>query len=536
MSGAFRYRDLEEGPFKPVRGARVFLYDYDGGTNYQYLGFLTYTDNNGQFTFNNVPNLEEDGTHQDLVFRIETYNSVFGTIHYNPAQGDTTYKYQTMVINNIPNGNQNVGTFDVAPDNIQGAAFHIFDVIKNGYDWAQSKNWENLTGVICYWWPENNASAYGFDGVFNHIKIAGTGLFIPPPPNPPYRPYDEFDDGIISHEYGHFLSKIANMDNSPAGPHVWWQQCQNDGRLAWGEGLAHFLSCVINGTCNILDRDYLENWQSRWTNYNHENCVATFSWQPSQNANELGELCEASVAGTIWDIHDNHDDDQNNDGHGDFLSVGFNPVYLTLKTTTPGTNHRPWTVIDFYNSWMARGGDFEEQIRNIYFEHGIQINQPPQQNQNVNNPEFRIVPEDDGVQPREGPTMFKISGTDASSTANSYVWWRYCDLNFPITSGTVLSFWLYNKTSPGNYGHFSIDGITADGYTLKDWSSGGYIVDQYGVRIHPAIHSSPPGEWRQYNFSLAPMQGKTLRSLSIGYDDGNNSETGDFIAYFDGIK
>jgi len=185
---------------------------------------------------------------------------------------------------------------------------------------------------------------------------------------------------------------------------------------------------------------------------------------------------------------------------------------------------------------MARNGGFEQQLRDIYFEHGIQINQPPQQQENVDNPEFRIVPEDGGVQPQEGPTMFKISGTDASSTANSYVWWKYCDLNYTITSTSILSFWLYNKTSPGNYGHFSIDGLTADGYHIKDWSSGGYIVDQYGVRIHPAIHTSPQGEWRQYNFSLAPMQGKTLRSLSIGYDDGANSETGNFIAYFDGIK
>jgi len=524
ISGNFFYRNRQNQAI-PIKDVKVELWDddppYHNPEGDQQIG-VTHTNLNGYFIFNNIYNVDEDSTWHDYYAKVCAYNVNIAQV---VDSVENLYKETTFVHMDVPCGDKSLGNTTVSPDSLWGAAFHIFDVIRDGYKWAQNRNWENLQAVTCKWWPNSQMTVYCYP--HPRIQIRGRcGQLINSNP-------DEWDWGRILHEYGHVLATFEGFNSGEQSPGHGWGDTISFG-VGWNEGWAHYAPCCIKNSQSYWDIFYRWNIE-RTAEFNLEN-GKLIRYDTIINANALGPKCEASVAGVLWDIYDGQNDDQNNDKHGDSLTVGFDPIHLTLKTITPGTNHRPWTVTDFYNSWMARNGGFEQQLRDIYFEHGIQVNQPPQQQQNVNNPEFKIVPQDGGVQPQEGPTMFKISGTDASSSANSYIWWKYCDLNYTITNLTFLSFWLYNKSSPNNYGHFSIDGVTTDGYHIKDWSSGGYIVDQYGVRIHPAIHTSPQGEWRQYKFSLAPMQGKTLRSLSIGYDDGANSETGNFIAYFDDIK
>lgn len=80
---------------------------------------------------------------------------------------------------------------------------------------------------------------------------------------------------------------------------------------------------------------------------------------------------------------------------------------------------------------------------------------------------------------------------------------------------------------------FSVDLALADGTTLRD--SG--VVDQNGVRVHPAARCAyPVGQWLYFDVDLTPLAGKTIQESMIAYDNGNNGVTGPFRGYFDFLR
>jgi hypothetical protein len=139
----------------------------------------------------------------------------------------------------------------------------------------------------------------------------------------------------------------------------------------------------------------------------------------------------------------------------------------------------------------------------------------------VNDDAYRSQTEE-GISPHSGEWMYKLTGTDNNSSGtNDYVWYKLFDYDIPIIDSTYLSFWIYVKESPGNLGHILIDGGTKHGVELRNWVRFGYILDQTGQRLHPAVHTIPQGQWLRYVFTLYPAKGDTIDYLMIGYDDGN---------------
>jgi len=141
-----------------------------------------------------------------------------------------------------------------------------------------------------------------------------------------------------------------------------------------------------------------------------------------------------------------------------------------------------------------------------------------------------------GVSPHTGNFMYKIWGMDTATTQNSYVIFKVLPYDFPVTDSTYFSFWLWIEESPTDSGHICIDAYTKDGQILRGWSKFGYILDQTGQRIHPALHSAPKGQWCQYIFTFAPAVGETLDYITLIYDDYANSETGYFEGYIDDVE
>jgi hypothetical protein len=54
---------------------------------------------------------------------------------------------------------------------------------------------------------------------------------------------DQFDDGVVTHEFGHFVAFLHSRDDSPGGPHALAELI--DPRLAYSEGWANFFSSMV---------------------------------------------------------------------------------------------------------------------------------------------------------------------------------------------------------------------------------------------------------------------------------------------------
>jgi hypothetical protein len=129
--------------------------------------------------------------------------------------------------------------------------------------------------------------------------------------------------------------------------------------------------------------------------------------------------------------------------------------------------------------------------------------------------------------------VYGIKGEDTSNNHQSRAYWVLWDENIPINlQSRFLTFWMYVEESPQDLGHICLDAVVIDDDPLHDQ----LIYDQYGQRIGAEYHTCASGNWEFFAFDLISLYGKTLDNLLIGYDDGDNSEIGDFKAYVDEVR
>lgn len=103
---------------------------------------------------------------------------------------------------------------------------------------------------------------------------------------------DEYDDTVINHEYGHFLTDVFSRSDSPNGSHS--VDLLSDARLAWNEGWADFFGCASNNTSGYLDTLGLNG--SHVFSYDLEVNV-----RPGTAA---GYHNQFSVSSFLWDLFD----------------------------------------------------------------------------------------------------------------------------------------------------------------------------------------------------------------------------------------
>jgi hypothetical protein len=107
---------------------------------------------------------------------------------------------------------------------------------------------------------------------------------------------DEFDDAVITHEYGHLLAARFSRDDSPGGVHGIGDTL--DPRLAWSEGWANFFSGVVRNDSVFRD--------SRGPNGAG---VMRFDMEDNQPPNDQpGYGSEASIHSLLWDMFDGQND------------------------------------------------------------------------------------------------------------------------------------------------------------------------------------------------------------------------------------
>lgn len=335
IRGAFRFTkktvDINENTsigLAPIRKATVMVYEADGKTTTE-LG-STQTNGSGAFTFNVPPASVIDFGRN---FLIQLWSeSPIGAVH--DLMG-APYLYSIPVAQ-WQGGTLDLGTLAIGLD--QSGPWNIFNALVTGSDYAQS-----LTGiepVQCkVIWAKGYDVGTGFDHISNTINVQGTD----------YDP-DEFDDPVLLHEYGHFVSANYAYDKNPGGTHYWTSHISP--QLAWSEGWANFFSSAARNSQYYIDG-------SIWG-------VMVFDLElPTYYT--TGDDNEGAVASSLWDIFDSH-----NDGR-DQLSDGIGDIWYVMSRYF--TQARRCVFRDFYDGWIAFGRPHLPEVQNIMLEHGIQYPQ-----------------------------------------------------------------------------------------------------------------------------------------------------------------
>jgi len=153
---------------------------------------------------------------------------------------------------------------------------------------------------------------------------------------------DEYDEAVISHEYGHYLSWAASRDDSPGGAH---DGTPADPRLAWSEGLATFLSL------HLLGREVYVDTRETGTLVREPEL---YEEQADPGAGMSQYLSEFLVLGFLWDVVDPVS------GAADPMARPVADVLSVLLGYLPsdGMEDRGfWGVdlVDFLDGWLCQG-------------------------------------------------------------------------------------------------------------------------------------------------------------------------------------
>jgi len=356
ITGHFYYFD-NQSKLRPVDRALVRLYDDD--VVLDELLDSTYTASDGYFVLGPVENVDEEvgesGT-RDLYITVYAEN-LAGKVRESPFIL-VPYEFRTATVWDVLDGDHDWGGMPVPEE--QYPVFFILDAITLGYDYANTfvNSFSASVDVVWYEGYEGPLSqGTNYHPPTDTIHISGEIH------NP-----DQWDDGVILHEYGHFVAdKLDTMAwYNVTGEHEW--NGTYSPQLAWSEGWAHFFSCAARESPSYRNTFPYDIWAE----FDLETGTLTDDLGKTIDANALGGSCEASVAGILWDIFDSVDDDQNNDGVGDDLDYKEDQIWdVVLNYATGGMfSHKVYTIFDFWDGWFARGHEQRQKIWDIYYEHG----------------------------------------------------------------------------------------------------------------------------------------------------------------------
>jgi hypothetical protein len=117
---------------------------------------------------------------------------------------------------------------------------------------------------------------------------------------------DQFDDGIIIHEFGHYVAFLYSEDSSPGGSHATSELI--DPRVAWSEGWANFFSCMVRNDPNFIDTSEVlrQNGQPVCSSgvcpFSEFNLETKAGCSPLECCQGIGS--EDAVGALLWDILD----------------------------------------------------------------------------------------------------------------------------------------------------------------------------------------------------------------------------------------
>ncbi len=374
------YWQLNGEPWPPGDVAvefRIELWDADPtgpGTKL----FDTITNIDGEFELGPVSNVDADGTRRDIYIRLYAENSA-------ARVGDNdslVYFFSGDTVSDVLSGEYVWGGgfgFPLMVDTGHGGFFYVADVIRElrGH-WAgirPDKPLDQLQVLLYDNSPYGTAYASVGDVMFVEKLKKSTGPFP-----------DTWDRDPIAHEFGHRLQFEHDYFTDTVGPPAHYPNTVFSLGFAATEAFGYLWAAVSKNLHFIYDswNDFKDTLWVNVENLQYGVKTDTGGYRVDGTANSMGDACEGSVAGVLWDIYDNVDDDfssasnwgsvtlpHTSDGIKDSLSDGIDNILSALLDRNVN-GHHPDNISEFWEAWFQQPAfDHFQAMHDIWYEHGI---------------------------------------------------------------------------------------------------------------------------------------------------------------------
>jgi len=343
----------------PIRYALVNISDTTGGINEQ-----TYTGPNGDYNIT----VEGDISGRSIEVKVST-EGVYreGSTTSNICKVQSRNRIAYFCDEDSPVGSQkssveiNLHIYENT-DECNKGAFNVYDSVVEGFLKARTVLGITPSAIDVNWPAEKTALSK------EYINNVLTDIWMNLVQD------DRWDRDVIIHEYGHYIQYLYDfaqgyVGNSP--DHVWYTDLRNfpsSGirsekqamNLAFRESWATLFSIAIQHG----DTGYPYSGDAIYNDTLDTTIEHNLEIRPNLNAlaehNNLassayleGEYIESMNCFTLWDVFDNHND--NNDDFGD---------NTLTKIWTISRVNKPNTIQDFWDNWSNKS-----EIRNIFKDH-----------------------------------------------------------------------------------------------------------------------------------------------------------------------
>ncbi|MDO9097589.1 MAG: hypothetical protein Q7U60_05675, partial [Candidatus Methanoperedens sp.] len=453
-----------------IKNAKIELLDREPFGIEDHIAW-SQTDSNGYYYIDKkddgTPIYNDDGVFQnglDLFARVYSENSVASVT----SDTGSVYKAENEVYGDVLGGLVLLRPLEYAQPN--RGAFNIYNSLVEGATYVDNQPNTPVPPKVRAIWPDNDAdssSEYG-NGI---IYIEGPASSDP----------DEWDESVILHEYGHFITDSyadlfpPNIDYGTDGIHTWTSHETIE--TGWIEGWSNFFQSAVRHYYNypLYDR-YVESYFSR----SLENAI--------EAGDPRGDDVEGAIASALWDIYDSNQD--NIRGGTDTVNMGFDEIWNILDKydpdTSSSTKNHPWTIYDFWNGWKANNYGYYTEVKSILADRSIYVGSTVK------------ITEPNGGGWYKG--IITVRATEDISGSTSSVEFQY---SLDSTNG-IDGIWNVIGTDNNAADGFGIQWdtvgvvdssvwIRARGYDGREWGNWDYSDSSFGVdNSNPLVSLSSP--------------------------------------------
>jgi hypothetical protein len=223
--------------------------------------------------------------------------------------------------------------------------FNIFDAATDAFLYAKDLTSGWFTAPLTLIWEDGSIYGTNYDSTHNTVYVLGHAA-----------DDDGWDDVVLLHDIGHFISDEYSRDDSLGGEH--FINLSNDKRLAWTEGWATYFALQVMAWRDQGSSDYIPGYYIDTTGGNGAGNILIMYEVETPNIPGFpsvlgGDSSEVTVSAVLWDITDNpvSDDDSVSADTETVWDVVTN--YIPLKTNV--------SFETFWDGW----GEFYQFLYNI---------------------------------------------------------------------------------------------------------------------------------------------------------------------------
>ena len=433
--------------WKPLAYAKAELYRLDT-LPFQLLR-ITETDSNGNFVFDPVDIDPWPAGGLPIRVMINPDSDVVRVDRAFPYSGSYHY-YFDAIIEHPDEGN--IGGF--GPSEYH-EPLRIFTYINEA--WRFLRPWYTMPKVLVAWpepesiGPFPRGTRYDDGTIFVEDK------------------HDEFPDAVI-HEYGHFVMDKVQGGTPPDVLREHHMDTSSNETTAWAEGWAHFFMLAVK------NNPYWATTPIDWWDLETD---------PRKNF-ELDDTVEGNVAGALWDLFDEVDDNYTHWIWGDLpnydtISLGFGSIWDVFRSGRFDT---------FYQFWNAFKSAYSTDAYRVHFSKAALFQNTI--DYNLNNPTITITPITGQV---TGPPIVSAIPDDPEQEDRPYLW---VEFEYSLDHQTWTPFgkdfvlpYQHGLGLDGSYDAVWVRARAWDGMENSSWSETGPFSVVPTEAVLPAITVAP---------------------------------------------